>query len=406
MGRSLTLCHGRDAATGENLAPRNAVPAFPRFRPTRVNSMIKFLSALLLALVMAACGRQTPNPSPAPAQVPPKNPDAWTGVDQTLDAYLKSAGGVLGGYAFAVFNQSGILHSRYGGDYDRDTRVWLASASKVPSAAAILSLVDAGLLDLDEPISTYVEQAGNPIVWPADKRAITMRMLLAHTSGLSGNGPAQAKCLLNVVTLTLQQCAQLIALAPIVHGPGSAFNYGGADYQLAGYIATLIAGMDWQDFFDEAMAHPLALDSFSYGDPEQVRNPRIAGGASANLEDYARIMQMLQNAGEWNGVRVLSQAAVEMLQTNQIAGTPVVYEPFPSGDQDRFDGYTLGFWISASDQHPGSPGPEFSDPGLFGSTAWIDAGLGYGAVILIERSMETGLEMWSAVRPLLISQLR
>lgn len=395
----LTSCHRTDNAGGENLAPQQTAVS------VCINTVIKFLSTVLLGVGVAACGQPTPAPINEPAQVPPKNPTAWTGVDQTLDAYLKNAGGPLSGYGFAVFDRSGILHDRYGGDYDRDTRVWLASATKVPSAAAILTLVDAGLLDLDEPIATYIEQAGNPILWPANKRMVTMRMLLAHTSGLSGNGPAQAKCLLNVLTITLQQCAQLIALAPTLHDPGSAFNYGGADYQLAGYVATLIAGVSWQEFFDQAIALPLQLRSFSYGDPERVHNPRIAGGATANLTDYVRIMQMLQNDGEWNGVRVLSHAAVAMLQANQIVGMPVVYEPFSSEDQAKFDGYTLGFWITDPLQYPGSPGPEFSDPGLFGTTAWIDAGLGYGAVILIEHSMQTGLQMWSAVRPLLISQL-
>ncbi len=367
--------------------------------------VIKVLSTLLLTVGLVACG---PQPAASPDHtdpVIPKNPQAWTSVDQTLDAYLQGAGGPLRGYGFAVFDSSGVLHSRYGGDYDRDTRVWLASASKGPAAAAILTLVDAGLLDLDEPIATYIAQAGHPIVWPAAKRAITMRMLLAHTSGLSGNGLAQAKCLHSVLTMTLQQCAQLIALAPIVYDPGTAFNYGGADYQLAGYVATLISGMNWQTFFDQAIGLPLQLTRFSYGDPEQVRNPRIAGGATSTLTDYVRFMQMLQNDGEWNGVRVLSPAAVATLRSNQIAGTPVVYVPFSDADKPRFDGYSLGFWISNPLQYPGSPGPEFSDPGLFGTMAWIAAGLDYGAVLLIENTMETGLQMWSALRPLIIAHL-
>ncbi|WP_169577668.1 serine hydrolase domain-containing protein [Sinimarinibacterium sp. CAU 1509] len=367
---------------------------------------MKFLSAMLFAVVLTACGQQAPNAPNEPDQVVPADPARWSAVDQTLDAYLLSSGGPLDGYGFAVFNRDGLLHTRYGGRYSGETVVMLASASKGPAAAAVLTLVDAGLLDLDAPVARYIEQAGAPIIWPADKQAITMRMLLAHTSGLAGNELVQAPCLYVSVTITLQQCAQQIAQVPIQHEPGTTFSYGGADYQVAGYVATLIAGMDWIPFFDQAIAAPLNLDTFTYGDPKNVTNPRIAGGARSNLADYARIMQMLHNDGELDGIRVMSPATVAMLKVDQIDEATFAYGPFSTEDQAKFNGYSLGFWISDPHQHPGSRGPELSDPGLFGTTGWIDADPDYGAVILIESNTSTGLEMWSAVRPQLISLLR
>ncbi len=361
---------------------------------------------MLMAIVLAACGRQAPDApnSPDPELLPPAHD--WTAVDQTLDAYLLSAGGPLDGYGFSVYDRHGLLHTRYGGRYSSDTVVLLASASKGPAAVAILTLVDAGLLDLDAPVARYIEQAGTPITWPADKQAITMRMLLAHTSGLTSRDLGQAPCLYITVTMTLQQCAQQIALVPVQTVPGTTFSYGGANFQIAGYVATLIAGMDWIPFFNQALTTPLNLHSFSYGNPETVTNPRIAGGASSNLADYARIMQMLRNDGELDGARVLSPATVAMLKVDQIKDAVFADGPFSSEEQAKFNGYSLGFWISDPLQHPGSSGPEFSDPGLFGTMAWIDVDPDYGAVILIESNASTGLEMWSAVRPLLINQLR
>ncbi len=365
------------------------------------------MKSLLAALLLSAlCACAPPEASLPESATVPKRPADWVAVDQTLDAYLRAAGGPLVGYAFAVFDRDGVVHRRYGGDYDADTEAWLASATKVPSAAAILTLVDAGRLDLDVPVGRYIAQAGAPILWPADKQRITMRMLLSHTSGLAGHGEAESKCINSSLGLSLRQCAQLIALAPLRFAPGTAFGYGGADYQLAGYVATLIAETDWHRFFRAAIAEPLGLTRFRYGDAERTANPRIAGGAISTLDDYVRIMRMLKNDGVYDQTRVLSAASVQLLMQDQTAGLAAFAPPQLLGRRVAVTGYTLGFWISDPLEHPGSPGPEYSDPGLFGSLSWLDQGLDYGAVVLTADATGAGLRLWSQLRPELIARLR
>jgi CubicO group peptidase (beta-lactamase class C family) len=279
----------------------------------------------------------------------------------------------------------------------------LNSASKMPSAAAILTLVDGLRLNLDLPVTTYLLLGG--VVWPLDKVGITMRMLLDHTSGLPGlSDRTSPACLGRQTSTTLRQCVIDISKLDLVSQPGAEFNYGGADYQVAGYIATLLSGQDWQPFFDGAIGQPLGLGSFSYGDAATT-NPRIAGGASSNTADYAKILQMVQNGGQFAGKRVLSAAMVAQLEKNQIQGKPVAFTPFPEGQAQFYPGYGFGLWISAPSLYPGSPGPEFSDPGLDGSTPWIDNGLHYGAALLIQQDPATGLDMWNAARPIIIGQL-
>jgi len=220
----------------------------------------------------------------------------WSKVSAALDGFVSSAdtppSGTVGGYSFLLFDGSGTLYTRAGGDHSLATVEMLASASKLPSSAAILSLVDQGKLNLDTPIATYLHNAGDPITWPSDKAAITMRMLLAHTSGLPGLGDSQPSCLNQPAAGTLQQCAQDVANATLVSQPGAEINYGGADYQVAGYLATLISGAaNWQSFFSTAIATPLGgVATYSYGDPTLVSNPRIAGGAVSNVSDYATIL--------------------------------------------------------------------------------------------------------------------
>ncbi len=336
---------------------------------------------------------------------------SWSALGSALDGFLSSSSnppsGTVAGYSFLLFNRSGTLYTRSGGNQSLSTVEMLASASKLPSSAAILTLVDQGKLNLDTPIATYLNSAGNPITWPSDKALITMRMLLAHTSGLPGLNNNQPGCLNQPTGTTLQQCAQSIANATLVYQPGAEFNYGGADYQVAGYVATLIAGAaNWQAFFNSAIAAPLGgISSFSYGDASTVTNPRIAGGAMSDVADYATFLGMVQGGGTFNGTQVLSASAISVLTTNQIAGLPVAYTPFSSSAAPDYPGYGLGVFISATSLYPGSPGPEFSDPGLYGSTPWFDNGLNYGAVLLIDQDTQTGLDMWNATRSLIIQQL-
>src|SRR5690606_29820871 len=126
-----------------------------------------------------------------------------------------------------------------GGDLQIDSVVPIASATKAPSAAAILTLVDAGLLDLDRPVANYI---GEVVDWPMLKQSITTRMLLNHSSGLA----TEPECLGENATMPLVECVQQIADAPLRFVPGNQFEYGGGSYQVAGLIAQQISGDDWQ----------------------------------------------------------------------------------------------------------------------------------------------------------------
>ena len=325
----------------------------------------------------------------------------WSEVRKTLDDYVavESTRGIVG-YSLQIFDRDGVLFTQSGGNQSDGSTSEIASATKLPSAAAILTLVDSGQLDLDAPISTYL--AKNPaFTLPADKSAITMRMLLSHTSGLPGLNDQQPPCLNVEVVVTLESCAQSVANAALVTAPGAEFNYGAADYQLAGYIATLISGQRWQDFFAARIAGPVGMPTFSYGSGS---NPRIAGSASSNVSDYAAFLRMIQNGGSVGGTRVLSPAMITAISTDEIKDKPVHYTPFSAARAPDYPVYGLGVFGTAASVIAPSPGPEFSDPGLFGTVPWIDEGLGYGAVLLTTTTLDNGLNLGDALRADIIRQ--
>ncbi len=333
----------------------------------------------------------------------------WSGTATTLNGTIGSGTGQVSGYSFGLFDRSGPLFAQAGGDIPADQLVLLASATKLPSVMAILTMVDRGEIALDTPVGQYL--ALDPSFdWPTDKGLITMRMLLAHTSGLPGlDDPAQPACITDETSVSLRECAQRIARVDLASAPGTAFNYGGIDFQIAGYVATLIANQNWQDFFQARLAGPLGLTRFTYGDPATVINPRIAGGGASIASEYGEFLRLLLNDGVYNGNRVLSSAMVTQVLTDQTVGLRTIYSPFPFGRRIDYPGYGFGVFLTAPRKHPGSNGPEWSDPGLFGTMPWIDLALGYGAVLLLQADIvngtETGLDIWDELRPGIITQL-
>ncbi|TJY56655.1 beta-lactamase family protein [Sinimarinibacterium sp. CAU 1509] len=317
----------------------------------------------------------------------------WTALQSTLDSFLNSNGGPESGYRFAVNVAGRTVFQRAAGDLDNNTVVALASATKAASASAILSLVNSGLIDLDTPVSTYI---GSSVTWPADKATITTRMLLNNTSGL----PFDSSCLSDNAT-TLSACVQEIANLSLNFTPGTRFGYSGAGYQVLGLIAEVVSGQNWNTLFQTRIATPLGMNLFSYG---TTQNPRIGGGAyTIAPTDYLKLLQLFLDDGRANGHQVLSANLASSVRSNQIAGLPKYYSPTPAGS--GLNGYSFGWWISDAANHPGSIGPELSDPGLFGSVPWMDFDRRYAAILLINADMDRGITIWNAARPKIIEQI-
>ena len=71
--------------------------------------------------------------------------------------------------------------TRYGEPMTVDTKSWMASISKFLSGALMMTLVDQGLVNLDEPLDQYLPALRGIAV----KHRLTVRNLYTHTSGLA-----------------------------------------------------------------------------------------------------------------------------------------------------------------------------------------------------------------------------
>lgn len=266
------------------------------------------------------------------------------------------------------------LHELYAGTYQPNTLRLLASATKWLSAVVIMSLVDDGLMSLDDPVSRYFPQQ-----YSGQKGTITLRHMFSHTSGLPGD---ESNDVLSSDAITLQQAGQFIATNNLIAAPGAVFCYGGLSMQLAGACAEVASGQSWSNLVELRLKRPLGLTATTYGGSS---NPRIAGGASSTLYEYATVLQMLLNHGLWGPNQVLSSNAVYVMQQDQTAGVVIQCSPYSKyglGDTR----YGIGEW--REEKRPDGSAYQIGSGGAFGFAPWIDLDRNVAGVFMVVNLME------------------
>ncbi len=312
--------------------------------------------AVVLLMLSAAPGAAT-------------QPDAgFVAVDALLaSALLKDGGGIL-----RVAQSPGqVLFEKAYGGYRLDDAIPIASGTQLLSVVVLLHLVEARTLSLDAKVASVLRD------WPLDKAAITLRMLLAHTSGLAPS----AECLDDRNT-TLMACAQQIAGTPLRKDPATAVIYGGTGLQVAGRMAEVATGKSWGELFREHLTAPLGLRATGFG---RTANPRLGGGAQSTADEYGKVLDLLLQGGQTQGVRLLSPASVDAMFQDQSGGAPLVQSPYAllPGREATRPGF--GLWLDRTDGH--GHGLEAVCQGAFGFTAWMDRERRLGGVLLLRSDL-------------------
>lgn len=365
---------------------------------TRWCAAYVFASVALAGITVAGCGLPS---SERAAQGGKDELASWPEIDERLQRAVSSS-------VPAVPCQSGYtaeacgLEVRFGALgqawYDQSFGVWtldaqvpIASASKWLSAAAIMTLVDEGLLNLDAPIATY--WAGLDV----DHAMITLRQLLSHTSGIVH----QTACTNDQVVHTLQQCAQEILLLPLAAKPGTTFLYGAPSFQVAGAIAEKVSGLSWRELFKTRLAGPLGMTQTVYGSTkgqfaDTTQNPQLAGGGISTVSDYYAFLEMMMQRGTFQGRRVLSELAYAAMERSNTAGVSRYECPLTEADcyavwptagfalGNPATGsvpYGLGNWLFRVDGD--CNGTLVSSPGAYGVHGWIDTLRNYRGLLFM-----------------------
>ena len=178
-----------------------------------------------------------------------------------------------GNVAFVLIEDGQVFDEHFtsaGQPVDRDTLFQVASMSKWITAWGVMTLVEAGTLDLDAPVSTYLTRWSLPKT-EFDNDGVTVRRLLSHTAGLTdglgygGFAPGQPVQPL-VASLTRAADASPGADGAVRVGiePGSAFEYSGGGYTLLQLIVEEVSGQSFNDYMRSAVFVPLGMTRSTY----------------------------------------------------------------------------------------------------------------------------------------------
>ena len=325
------------------------------------------LGALLVSLALGcATASDRPAPAAAAAASEASHPDGGATAGTTsgtgagtpaafseVDTLLAGSLPAWGGGVLRVEQDDRVIFERAYGGYTPTDAVPIASATKLLSTLVLLSLVKDGTLTLDTPAGSLIPD------WPKDKAAITLRMLLAQTSGL----PARSPCL-ETRSTTLPACIQEIAKTPLRAPPGTAFVDGGAGFQVAGRMAELAGGRPWAFLVQARLMDPLGFHATGWG---RTDNPRIAGGAQANAAEYARALRQLLPGATPD---LLGPTLREAVLADQTGGLPLAQSAY--GLAPGRESLRAGFGVYRDRTGPGGRALEVVAQGVFGFTGWVD----------------------------------
>jgi CubicO group peptidase (beta-lactamase class C family) len=202
-----------------------------------------------------------------------------------------------------------------------DTVFKIGSVSKQFISAGILLLIQEGKISLDDPISKFLD--GTPDTW----KAITIRHLLTHTSGLAREAPG-------FDPLKIQADADVIKTAyslPLRFAPGEKWEYCNVGYFSLAEVIRKVTGKPWGEYLTEAVFKPLEMSSTRTTNMTELVPNRANGygwrdGKYSNAAVYLALrpsgafLSTVLDLAKWDAAlysdRLLKQATREQMWTS------------------------------------------------------------------------------------------
>ncbi|MEC9058013.1 MAG: serine hydrolase domain-containing protein [Actinomycetota bacterium] len=412
------LSTSEDVASVTSAADQKAATTFP------LSTSVAETPIRTSSTVAVADANETTATAEPTSKEGPVAPEGFAQVSQAVEDFV-DRNGLNGAGLVVVDRDQGVVYHNHWGEFSVDRVSFIASTSKIISAGVLIHLHGREILDLDAPIGDVINYAGS-------LSTITPAQLLSGSSGIPG---LQAGDFLYICMFlpdsSLQKCAaeglSVAASDPRTVAPDTEFRYGGIQLQIAAAVAEIASGKNWSDLVDEIYVQPCGTSSLGYTNPwvplqatsgeypdwdgdvsllPLTDNPHIGGGAYITTGDYGKLLSMHLNDGKCGDHEVLSRDGVKLMQQNrsgEVYGSPI--------------GYGMGWWTqSRRSPYEGSTGEDsgnagqqtlrLTDPGLYGSTAWLQPDDGFGAYLVVESTTAVGQRLARQLYPLVESAVQ
>jgi CubicO group peptidase (beta-lactamase class C family) len=205
------------------------------------------------------------------------------------------------------------------------------SVGKQFTATAVMLLVEAGRLGLDDRIIQWFPEA--PMAW----REITVRHLLSHTSGIPDYGAEENTMGKGVVDFhrdyTEDELVRKFAALPLDFPPGEKWSYSNTGYVILGALIRRVTGEFYGDYLQEHVFKPLGMTStriISEADiiPNRSAGYRLVDGRlrnqdwvspSLNTTADGALYSTVPDMAKWDealyGEQLLKRATLEQMWT-------------------------------------------------------------------------------------------
>jgi len=200
-------------------------------------------------------------------------------IDALLSRY--HAHDLWNGTALVVVDDEVVLRKSYGPadrTWDRpntpETRSRIGSITKSFTALAVLTLARDGRIDLDAPVHTYLPEWNE-----AASGRVTVRHLLAHTSGLPPERPSVGLTEYRQ-PLTRDDFIQGLNETRLRFEPGTSYTYSNVGYHVLGLVIEAASGQGYEAYVRNAILDPLGLDDTGFALSHRIL-PGLAEGYQA-----------------------------------------------------------------------------------------------------------------------------
>lgn len=344
----------------------------------------------------------------------------------------------------AHFEATGFMDAESKAPMRKDGVFRMASMTKPVIGVAILMLAEDGKLRLTDPVSRFIpefkdtkvamlkngsasadapgsrSEAPEIYTVPA-ARAITIRDLMTHTSGLESGGAGSREGDRIAPRKTSDNLAGYIpklGAVPLDFQPGTMWRYSAlAGIEVLGRIVEVVSGQTLDVFLKQRIFDPLGMKDTGFG-PTEVNQPRVVtlyrkvptglerqetpawlatktlfsggGGLWSTAEDYTQFAQMLVNGGEMNGKRLLGPRTVDLMASNHV--DQLFAESNQTGTRRGMGfGLTVEVVLDPIAANRRTSAGSFGWDGAFGTHFWADRKEQIAGIILIQQASNAQL---------------
>ncbi len=306
------------------------------------------------------------------------------------------------------------------------------SMTKPITSVALMTLYERGYFQLNDPVSKFIPSfkkhkvwvsgSGDDMVLEPPRRAMTVRDLLCHTSGLT-----YGSLLANVGAIVpphpveevydalrvredrnqpLAELAEQLSRVPLRFHPGERWMYSLAT-DMCAYLVEVLSGQRFDEYLHAELFGPLGMvDTGFWVAPAKVdrlttsygrrRDKSLTpldspsssiflaepgllsggGGLLGTMADYFRFAEMLRRGGEFDGHRVLGPRTIDLMRRNHLAGGQDLTQMSMGGfSETAYDGvgFGLGFAQTLDEVAAGSLGHgDYYWGGAASTIFWVD----------------------------------